>query len=76
MALGFQSQRKRFTGTERDAIETLAQTDPLVGGWLAKVRNSSIVHLDEIDVQQGLPYLAAMNCIAADRISIIGAFNT
>jgi hypothetical protein len=61
----------RFTAAENAAITAAAETDPLIAGLLARVRESAEVVLYAPEVVQGVGYLVAQSLLTAKRAAEI-----
>jgi len=64
----------RFTPAEYGGIETAAQTDPIIAGFLARVTESNEVVLYAEEVTMGLDYLVAQGLLTAERAAEILAY--
>jgi len=61
----------RFTAAENAAIVAAAETDPLIAGLLARVRESAEVVLYAPEVVQGVGYLVSLELLTAERAADI-----
>jgi hypothetical protein len=61
----------RFTAAENAAIVAAAETDPLIAGLLARVRESAEVVLYAPEVVQGVGYLVMLELLTAERAAEI-----
>jgi hypothetical protein len=64
----------RFTAAENAAITAAAETDPLIAGLLARVRESAEVVLYAPEVVQGVGYLVAQALLTQARADAILAY--
>lgn len=64
----------RFTAAENAAITAAAETDPLIAGLLARVRESAEVVLYADEVQQGIGYLVSEGLLTQARADVILAY--
>jgi hypothetical protein len=64
----------RFTAAENAAITTAGETDPVVAGMLARVRESAEVVLYSDEVQQGVAYLVSEGLLTQARADAILAY--
>jgi len=64
----------RFTAAENAAITAAAETDPLIAGLLARVRESAEVVLYAPEVVQGVGYLVAQALLTQARADVILAY--
>lgn len=64
----------RFSAEEFYAINGAAAGDPIIAGFLARVRESQWVVLDSQEVADGIAYLVAVSLLAADRVPAILAW--
>jgi hypothetical protein len=64
----------RFTAAENDAINTAAETDPTLAGFLTQVRNAPQVELYADEVIQGHAYLVAQELLTQERSDEILAY--
>jgi hypothetical protein len=64
----------RFTAAENAAITAAAETDPLIAGLLARVRESAEVVLYAPEVVQGVGYLVAQSLLTQARADAILAY--
>jgi hypothetical protein len=64
----------RFTADEYRDITAAGLTDPVVAGFMARVRESQDVVLYSDEVTTGMQYLAAQSLLTAERASEIAAY--
>jgi hypothetical protein len=64
----------RFTPAENEAINTAAETDPTLAGFLDEVRNAPQVELYAEEVIQGHAYLVANGLLTQQRSDEILAY--
>lgn len=65
--------RRRFTLTEKAAIYTAAETNPLLRAWLDDLAVATSAHLDHPDVIEALDALAQLGILTAERAEAIRA---
>ena len=61
----------RFTPAENAALNAAAETDPIIAGFFARVRESAEVVLYSDEVTQGVGYLVAQSLLTAERAAEI-----
>lgn len=63
----------RFTGSEFDAVKAMAETDGVVAGFLARIRQPEPINVASPALPAALQYLASKGAIAADRVEALSA---
>lgn len=66
----------RFDADEFYAINSAAKSDPILAGFLARVRESVMVYLSSTEVTQGMQYLVALELLTPERAAEITAWGT